>query len=241
MDGGGQPVPVKSKEVGIFIEAGKKRTFAGSVAWPGWCRSGRDEAAAVQALFDAGSRYAGVISAAGLNFEPPGDVSGFRIVERVEGNATTDFGAPDAPLRCDGEEIDVKDYGRFVSILKAGWCAFDQAMRAGKGKQLRKGPRGGGRDMSGIIKHVMLADESYLHRIGWGFDHNAESNSGEALARVRAEILRGFEAVVNGELPAVGPRGGKRWSPRFFIRRVVWHVLDHAWEIEERILHDHER
>jgi hypothetical protein len=26
------------------------------------------------------------------------------------------------------------------------------------------------------------------------------------------------------------------WPPRYFVRRVAWHVLDHAWEIEDRIL-----
>ena len=32
-----------------------------------------------------------------------------------------------------------------------------------------------------------------------------------------------------------GPRGGKRWTPRYFVRRLVWHALDHAWEIQDRI------
>ena len=34
--------------------------------------------------------------------------------------------------------------------------------------------------------------------------------------------------------PPPGPRGGKRWLPRYFVRRVGWHVLDHALEIEDR-------
>jgi hypothetical protein len=35
-------------------------------------------------------------------------------------------------------------------------------------------------------------------------------------------------------LPAAGPRGGKIWSVRYFVRRTAWHALDHAWEIEDR-------
>ena len=27
----------------VFVEMGKKKTFAGAVDWPGWCRSDRDE------------------------------------------------------------------------------------------------------------------------------------------------------------------------------------------------------
>ena len=36
--------------------------------------------------------------------------------------------------------------------------------------------------------------------------------------------------------PKSGPRGGKIWSPRFFVRYVAWHTLDHAWEIEDRAI-----
>lgn len=43
-----------SKNIDVFLEAGTKRTFAGALDWPGWCRSGPDEGAAVQALLDYG-------------------------------------------------------------------------------------------------------------------------------------------------------------------------------------------
>ena len=28
----------------------------------------------------------------------------------------------------------------------------------------------------------------------------------------------------------------KGWPPRYAIRRIAWHVLDHAWEIEDRAI-----
>jgi hypothetical protein len=28
--------------------------------------------------------------------------------------------------------------------------------------------------------------------------------------------------------------GEKRWPPRYVARRMAWHLLDHAWEIEDR-------
>ena len=31
----------------VYLETGKKRTFAGAIDCPGWCRSGRDEASAL--------------------------------------------------------------------------------------------------------------------------------------------------------------------------------------------------
>jgi len=41
--------------VDVYLEAGSKRVFACSVAWPGWSRSGRDENGAITALL----QYAG--------------------------------------------------------------------------------------------------------------------------------------------------------------------------------------
>jgi len=31
-------------------------------------------------------------------------------------------------------------------------------------------------------------------------------------------------------------QGDLRWAPRFFLRRLAWHAVDHAWEIEDRIV-----
>jgi len=37
-------------KIDAYLEIGKKRTFAGAMDWPGWCRSGRDEASALEAM-----------------------------------------------------------------------------------------------------------------------------------------------------------------------------------------------
>ena len=42
--------------------------------------------------------------------------------------------------------------------------------------------------------------------------------------------------ATSDEMPATGPRGGALWKPRYFVRRSTWHILDHAWEIEDRII-----
>ena len=49
-------------------------------------------------------------------------------------------------------------------------------------------------------------------------------------------MLNALEVAVNGDLPVQGPRCGIIWPVRYFIRRVTWHVLDHAWEIGHRIV-----
>jgi len=49
-------------------------------------------------------------------------------------------------------------------------------------------------------------------------------------------LLKALTSAARGEIAAQGPCGGIRWSPRFFVRRIAWHVLDHAWEIEDCVL-----
>jgi hypothetical protein len=219
----------------VFLEIGKKKVFTGSLEWPGWGRFGRDGASAIQALLDSAPRFLRIVEAVELGFVPPEKSTDFKVVESVDGNATTDFGAPDAELSIDREPIGAGEMVRFSSLLSSCWVAFDRATKEGEGKELRKGPRGGGRNLERIVDHVMMADESYLKRIGWKLQKVGGDDLDQRLERVRREILDGLEAAAHGQLPTVGPRGGKRWTARFFVRRVAWHVIDHAWEIEDRI------
>jgi hypothetical protein len=112
-------------------------------------------------------RYAGVLRATQLGFQAPAGTSAFAIVERLDGNATTDFGAPGQVPSSDARPVDGDELRRFRALLQACWRAFDQAVDGATGKALRKGPRGGGRDLEGIVEHVMGADAGYLSRLGW--------------------------------------------------------------------------
>ena len=224
-----------SKKITTYIEFGKKRTFAGAVEWPGWCRSGRDEQSALQALVEYGPRYSRVIQAAKLGFAAPGEVGAMMVVERLKGDTTTDFGSPGKAPAADARPVKAAELQRLRLLLQACWRSFDAAVAAAKGKTLTTGPRGGGRDLEKIIGHVLGADEAYLYKIGWWKSAEMHSDPPRSLDQVRQEILKGLATAVRGELPATGPRGGLNWSPRYFVRRVAWHVLDHAWEIEDRL------
>jgi hypothetical protein len=223
--------------IDVYLEIGEKRTFAGALDWPGWSRRGRDEKSALQALADYGPRYADALRRGGIDFAPPGDPATFNVVERLEGNATTDFGTPGAFPSADAREnkVDDAELARFEGILRACWTAFDAAVESAEGVELRKGPRGGGRSRQAIIVHVLDADAAYLARLGWDFDPKEETDLNKAVSRTRAAMLDGLGASARGELPTEGPRGGVRWSARYYARRAAWHTLDHAWEIEDRI------
>jgi hypothetical protein len=225
-----------TNSIEVYLEIGKKRTFAGAIDWPGWCRAGRDEQSALQALFDYGPRYARVLRSSGLEFEAPAELSAFHIVERLEGNATTDFGAPDMATSSDTEPVSGEDLQRFRALLQACWRAFDEAAQEAAGKELRKGPRGGGRDLERMIQHVLGADSGYLSSLGWKYKNGEAGDLAGELRQTRQAILEALTPPALEGIPAIGPRGGLRWTPRYFVRRSAWHVLDHAWEIEERLL-----
>ncbi len=57
---------VSSSEIAVYLEIGQKRTIAGALDWLGWCRSGRDEASALQALFEYVSRHARIFQGTGM-------------------------------------------------------------------------------------------------------------------------------------------------------------------------------
>jgi hypothetical protein len=218
------------------VETGEKRTFAGAIDWPGWCRSGRDEPAALRALLDYGPRYEAALRGSGLGFWAPEEPTLLRVVERLQGSTTTDFGAPAAAPQRDGDKVLDADLQRLEAILKACWIQFDRAVEAARDMRLQAGPRGGGRDLAEIVEHVVGADEAYLSRLGWSYKGTLGIDAEKEFPRIREAMLAGLGAAAKGELPAKGPRGGKRWSTRYFVRRAAWHVLDHAWEIEDRIV-----
>jgi hypothetical protein len=221
-------------KIDVYLEIGKKRTFAGAIDWPGWCRSGRDESSALEALFDYGPRYARVLQRARLGYKAPENISTFKVIERLEGNATTDFGAPGLAPSNDTKPANSDELKNFQKLLKACWRAFDSAVKAATGRELRTGPRGGGRELEGIIQHVLGSDAGYLASLGWKLEQNDTKDLKKQLDQTREVILKALAASARGEIEAVGPRGGHRWKPRYFVRRIAWHVLDHAWEIEDR-------
>ncbi|MCA9867877.1 MAG: hypothetical protein KIS95_13160 [Anaerolineae bacterium] len=225
---------VTTGNIPVYLEIGQKRTFAGAIDWPGWGRSGRDEAAALGALFDYGPRYAPIAKRADLEFTVPQRVDTFHVVERLPGDSATDYGIPATFPAADREPLDADGLSRFGTILAACWQTFDAAAAAAVGVDLRKGPRGGGRDLEKITDHVLGAEQGYLRRLAWKVATDEAANLNEAMRLTRQAIMDALAAAERGEIPESGPRGGKIWPARYFVRRVAWHVLDHAWEIEDR-------
>jgi hypothetical protein len=214
--------------VKVYVETGARRTFASAVEWPGLSRSGRDEPAALAALCEYAPRYARALSRSGLGFAAPASPEDLQVVGRVRGTSTTDFGAPDMAAPGDDEPVGAAELRRLLSVLRASWRALDAAAGRADGSPLRTGPRGGGRSLFTIREHVAEAERAYLGRLAW----KAPSDAGAEATR--SAVVDALASAVEHGVDERGPRGGRRWPPRYFVRRVAWHALDHAWEIEDR-------
>ncbi len=222
--------------IDIYLEIGNKKVFACAIQWPGWCRSGKSEADALDTLLAYTARYSAILQASGLGIPLARHVHDFAIVDRVDGDFSTSYGVPVMSIASDSTPLNAEQIARYSAILSACWQSFDAALKAGQGKELRKGPRGGGRELAEIANHVAYAEKGYLRHLGWEGTIPDEADINLWMRRERAEILNGIQAASRGEYPAQGPHGGKRWPLAYFFRRAAWHVTDHTWEIEDRIV-----
>jgi hypothetical protein len=207
----------------IYVELGGKKAIAWSLEWPGWCRIRTNEEAAVQALIDTETRYRSIAQRAGQDFAP-GDLV---VVERLQGNANTAWGVPSVLAFAETRPIDATTARRKVALLRASWDMLEEVV-ATSSAELRKGPRGGGRDRDEIRSHVIEAERVYARKIG--VRHKPfEMNDTSALKAMREEIAAVLSKPSTGE-PLVS--GG--WDASYAVRRMAWHVVDHIWEIEDR-------
>jgi hypothetical protein len=159
------------------------------------------------------------------------DVSAMEVVERLKGNATTDYGVPGIAPSSDATPLPGGELRRLDALLRACWAAFDAAARAAASAVLRKGPRGGGRDLASIVAHVLDADVAYLSQLGGTYHKPGGAN---AMKQMRRDFLEVLAERAGGAVPVSARRKNPYWTPRYAVRRSAWHALDHAWEIEDR-------
>jgi len=214
------------ERVEIGEEVGAKKAFVWVIDWPGWCRGGKDTARAIDALIEHGPRYAIVAHEAGLELP---DVSAHDLdaVESVGGGGGTDFGVPSVITDLDRRPTTAAEADRLAMLVEAAWTIFDR-VAAGAPAELRKGPRGGGRDRDKMIGHVIEADDAYAREIGLRLPTPSRADRA-AVEAERAAILD-----VLGRSSDGSPLADRKWTPRYAARRIAWHALDHAWEMEDR-------
>jgi hypothetical protein len=202
----------------VCVEVAPKRSFACALDWPGWCRSGRTPDAATDTLLAYRDRYAPIAQRAGLRLT----VGRVEVVGEVAGDASTEFGVPGAVAPGDDAPWRRDERRRHLALLEAAWQALDVAVAAAP-PELRKGPRGGGRDRDAIYAHVVDAEDGYARKIGVRV---------RAAAADRAAVEARRAALVDALRTPTAP--DRKWPARYIVRRTAWHAVDHAWEIEDR-------
>lgn len=171
-------------------------------------------------------RYAPVAKKAKLPFDSP-SVGSLRVVERIAGDASTEFGVPAQVTTQDVKPLGAEEAKRLASIVAAAWSVFDD-VAARAPAELRKGPRGGGRDRDKMIDHVLGAEGAYVRKLGLRLAAPARGDRA-AIAAFRKAIAGALSKPSKG-----GPLVEKGWPQRYAARRIAWHALDHAWEMQDR-------
>ena len=204
----------------VYVESGAKKVFACALEWPGWARSGKTEDEALRTLAEYADRYRPVAARAGVRF-PKSAGDDLRVAERVKGSSSTDFGVPAAlDVDSDRRPLTKASAARLADLVEAAWAYFDD-VAAGAPASLRKGPRGGGRDRDAIVAHVHDAETAYGNKVG--------------VRPVTRDALVGALRAARAPMPESTATGKSTpWPYRYAARRIAWHVLDHAWEIEDK-------
>ena len=212
--------------IDIAEEAGAKKAFVWAIDWPGWCRDGKTVELAREALVAYAPRYAKVVKVARLEM-PTAGVDLLKTVDSVKGGGGTEFGVPSEITRADRRRVTGTEAERLASLVAAAWTVFDR-VAAGSPAELRKGPRGGGRDRDKMIGHVIEADHAYAREIGIRLKEPTFGDHA-AVDAERAAVLDLLRRPSDG-----GPLADRKWTQRYAARRIAWHALDHAWEMEDR-------
>jgi DinB superfamily len=217
--------------IAVFAEPGHKWMFVSALDWPGWARRGKTEELALATLESYLPRYAPIVARAGL-----AAISGTLVISErhPEPTVNADFGTLHEVAASEHRSLTAEEGGRLAALLEAEWAAFDEMADAAP-EQLRKGPRGGGRDTAQIVAHVREAEAMYVRKMGlprdsplWRATGGGQGMARKDLAALRTWITAGLRDPASLVMP---PNG---WPLRYAARRIGWHVLDHLWEIEDK-------
>jgi hypothetical protein len=219
--------------VRTVIERGPKgkKAAAFAVDWPGWSRGARTPELALEVLESYRERYRPIAVAAGMAGEL--DAAGqLEVVEDRVGPGSTDFwGISFAPSSLEQEPMDDGELDRKLELLRACWGFFD-ATAARVSAELRKGPRGGGRDRDRIIGHVVRVESlDFAKRLGLQVPDEGPPLTPTGLRDYREQYVATMRAYNAGE----GSRM-RTWNLPFLVRHTAFHAMDHAWEMADKDL-----
>jgi hypothetical protein len=219
--------------VRTVIERGPKakRSVAFSIDWPGWSRGAKSAELALETLESYRERYRPIAGLAGLarEFDTAGPLE---VGEDKVGTGSTDFwGISFSPSATEQGPMSEAELERGITLLRACWAFFD-GVAARVSPEMRKGPRGGGRDRTQIIRHTIRTEsEDFAKKVGLRIPEGAALTP-DGLRQHRETYVAAMRAYNAGEVE----RRMRSWTLPFLIRHSAFHTLDHAWEMEDKDL-----
>ncbi len=214
----------------VTLEIGPKGKKVVAVApdWPGLERGAKTPEAAVERLLAYVPRYAAVAALAGMEPEFAA-LTGAEVVERYPGVGSTDFwGISFAFSSIDRQVMTGAALERELALMRAGWAYFDQ-VRVRVSAEMRKGPRGGGRDRDRIVRHTLVSEYDMTKKIGMRvpWEEMLTSEGLKAHRDTCCDTIRDWHAQ---------NKTARAWPLRYLIRHIAFHTLDHTWEMQDKDL-----
>ncbi|HEX5441655.1 MAG TPA: hypothetical protein VFW76_12275 [Ktedonobacterales bacterium] len=218
----------------VTLELGPKgkQVVAVALDWPGLERGAKTEDAAIVRLQAYLPRYAPIATLAGMDPQFAASAAPtaiINVVERYPGTGSTDFwGISFAFSQFDHQAMSRDELERDLTLMRACWAFFD-GIRARVSAEMRKGPRGGGRDRDRIVRHTLGAEQDFAAKLG------VRAPEGALLTD---EGLRAYRDAYCAAIRAYHAEGksARNWPLRYLIRHTAFHTLDHTWEMEDKDL-----
>ena len=219
-----------ANHIRVTLEIGPKGKKAVAVAadWSGLERGGKTEEAAIERLLSYGPRYAAVTKLAGMK-APFATTPIVDVVERYPGTGSTDFwGISFAFSDIDQQAMSGEALERELTLMRACWAFFD-GVRSRVSAEMKRGPRGGGRDRDQIVRHIFANEQDWAKKLGVVTPDEAmlTDKGMKAHRDAYCNAIRGLHS--QGKM-------ARTWPLRYLIRHTAYHALDHAWEMEDRDL-----
>ena len=219
-----------ANQLRVMLEIGPKGKKMVAVApeWPGLERGAKTEEAALERLQSYFPRYAQVAKLAEMEAAFAASTA-VEVVERYAGVGSTDFwGISFAFSSLDRQDLSRAELERDLTLLQACWALFDE-VRGRVSAQMRRGPRGGGRDRDHIVAHTLRVEQDWATKV------EVPPQEGVLLGE---ESLQAYRDAYCNAIRAFHAQGklARTWPLRYLIRHSAYHTLDHAWEMQDKDL-----
>ena len=219
-----------ANRIRVTLETGPKGKKVAAVApdWPGLERGAKTGEEAIEKLRAYLPRYSRVAELASLDAEFDAS-EGVDVVEQYPGTGSTDFwGISFAFSSIDRQGMSADELDRELRLMQACWAFFDD-VRGRVSAELRKGPRGGGRDRDRIVLHLFANEQDWAKGLGVVTPDDAmlTAEGMKAHRDAYCQAIRDYHSQ--------GKIAGK-WPLRYLIRHTAFHTMDHAWEMEDKDL-----